>query len=128
MDTKGRSYGRGGGVACYVRNDIDYLRLNNLEVDNLDVAWLKLRPNRLSRRISCILIACIYYTESTDYITIRDHMLKSIDSVIQKHPDCGLVITGDINQMSYHFIKTHYRLVQVVDIPTRENAILDELW
>ena len=55
-------------------------------------------------------------------------MLKSIDSVIQKHPDCGLVITGDINQIRDHFIKTHYRLVQVVDILTRENAILDELW
>ena len=128
MERKDRSYGRGGGVACYVRNDIDYLSLNNLEVDHLEVIWLKLRPKRLPRRIPCILLACIYYTENTDYITIRDHMLTSIDSVIREHPDCGLVITGDFNQMSDNFLKTHYRLVQVVDIPTRGNAILDKLW
>ena len=46
-------------------------------------------------------------------------MLTSIDSVIREHPDCGLVITGDFNQMSDNFLKTHYRLVQVVAIPTR---------
>ena len=102
--------------------------MNNLEVDNLEVIWLKLRPKRLPRRISCILLVCIYYTENTDYITIRDHMLTSIDSVIREHPDCGLVITCDFNQMSDNFLKIYYHLVQVVDIPTRGNAILDKLW
>ena len=36
LERKDRLNGRGGGVGCYVINDIDYLRLNNLEVDNLE--------------------------------------------------------------------------------------------
>ena len=55
-------------------------------------------------------------------------MLTSIDSIIREHPDWGLVIIGDCNKMSDNFLKIHYRLVQVVDIPTRGNALLDKLW
>ena len=36
------------------------------EDDELEVIWIKVKPKRLLRTISCILIACIYYTQSLE--------------------------------------------------------------
>ena len=53
------------------------------------------------------IIACIYYTQQTDYLKMREHIITSIDAVIRKHADCGIIITGDFNQMNDNFLKTH---------------------
>ena len=85
-------------------------------------------PKRLPRTVSCILIACIYYTQQTDYLKMREHIITSIDAVIRKHPDCGIIVTGDFNQLNDNFLKTHYRFVQIVNVGTRGNALLDKIW
>ena len=41
LERKDRDHRRGGGVACYIRNDIDYNRLRELEDDMLEVLWIK---------------------------------------------------------------------------------------
>ena len=85
-------------------------------------------PKRLPRTVSCILIACIYYTQQTDYLKMREHIITSIDAVIRKHPDCGIIVTGDFNQLNDNFLKTHYPFVQIVNVGTRGNAVLDKIW
>ena len=40
---------------------------------------------------------------------MREHIITSIDAVIRKHPDCGIIVTGDFNQLNDNFLKTHYR-------------------
>ena len=77
--------------------------------------------------VSCILIACIY-TQQTDYLKMREHIITSIDAVIRKHPECGIIVTGDFNQLNDNFLKTHYRFVQIVNVGTRGNAVLDKIW
>ncbi|KAK2186816.1 hypothetical protein NP493_188g06013 [Ridgeia piscesae] len=47
---------------------------------------------------------------------------------MRKHPECGVIITGDFNQLRDNFMKTHYRFVQVVNVVTRGQAILDKIW
>ena len=42
-----------------------------------------------------------------------------IDTMIRKHPECGVIITGDFNQLNDNFLKVHYRFVQVVNVVTR---------
>ena len=61
---------------------------------------------------------------------MREHniIITSIDAVIRKHPDCGIIITGDFNQLNDNFLKTHYRFVQIVNVGTRGNAVLDKIW
>ena len=39
---KDRGHGRAGGVACYIRNDLMYKRLNYMEVHDLEVMWMQL--------------------------------------------------------------------------------------
>ena len=67
VERKDKCDGRtGGGIACYIRNNIMYERLSNLEEKELEGMWLKIMPKKLSRKCSCILIACIYFTQMTE--------------------------------------------------------------
>ena len=81
-----------------------------------------------TRKLSCILVACLYYTPKTEYLKIRDPLISNIYTVLRKHPECGVTITGDFNQLRDNFMKTHYRFVQVVNFVTRGQAILDKIW
>ena len=129
LERKDRHNGRAGGVACYIRNDVLSTRLNNIEEDELEVTWVKIMPKRLPRIFSCILLACIYYKQQTDYVKRRDHnIIACIDLVIRKHPQSGVIIAGDFNQLKDNFLKTHYRFVQTVNVATRGNAVLDTIW
>ena len=128
LERKDRTHGRAGGVACYVRNDVLYKRLDSLEVPELEVIWIKIMPKKLPRKVSCILVACVYYTQHTDYSQMRYHLIMGIDTMIRKHPECGVIVTGDFNQLNDHFLKVHYRFVQVVNVVTRGQATLDKIW
>ena len=104
VERKDRCDGRtGGGVACYIRISFMYKRLSNLDEKELEVIWLKIMPKKLPRKFSCILIACIYFTQMTEYAKMRDHLITCVDGVIRKHPECGVIITGDFNQMNGSF-------------------------
>ena len=70
----------GGGVACYIRNSFMYTRLSNLEEKELEVIWLKIMRKELPRKFSCILIACIYFTQMTEYAKMREHVITCVDS------------------------------------------------
>ena len=85
-------------------------------------------PKKMPRKLSCILLACIYYTPKTEYLKILDHWITSIDNVMRKHPECGVIITGDFNQLRDNVMKRHYRFVQVVNVVTRVEAILYKIW
>ena len=128
LERKDRGHGRAGGVACYIRIDLMYKRLNDMEVHDLEVMWIKVMLKKTPRKFSCILVACLYYTPKTEYLKIRDYLITNIDTVMRKHPECGVIITGDFNQLRDTFMKTHYRVVQVVNVVTRGQAILDKIW
>ena len=50
-----------------------------------------------------------------------------IVTMIRKHPECGVIITGDFNQLKENFLKVHYRFVQVVNVVTRGQATFDKI-
>ena len=58
---------------------------------------------------------------------MREHVITGIDTVTRKHPDCGVVLIGDFNQLNDKFLVSHYRFVQMVNILTRGDAILDKI-
>ena len=90
--------------------------------------WVKITQKRLPIIFSCILLACIYYPQQTDYVQMRDYIIAGRDFVIRKHPQCVIIIVGDFNQLTDNFLKTHYRFVQMVNVATRGNAVLDQIW
>ena len=78
LERKDRLRWRAGGVACYARNDISYERLGSLEVLELEVIWIKITPKKLPRKVSCILVACVFYTQHTDYSQMRYHLIMTV--------------------------------------------------
>ena len=128
LERKDGGHRRGGGVACYIRNDIEYNRLRELEDEMLEVIWIKVMPRRLPRKFSCILVGCLYYTHHTDFLQMHEHVITGIDTITRKHPDCGVWLIGDFNQFNDKFLVSHYRFVQMVNILTRGDAILDKFW
>ena len=101
---------------------IDYERLSDLEDNENEVIWVKLKPKRLPRYFSCIILA------NVDNLAMRDYIVNCIDIMIRKHPDCGgVIIAGDFNQLRDNFFKSHYGFVQLVNKPTRNMAILDTI-
>ena len=55
-----------GGVCVFIREEINCSRLNAFESSNQEVLWLKIRPNRLSRGVPCIVRGTINHPPSSN--------------------------------------------------------------
>ena len=119
---------RGGGVACYVAETAVYDRLHDIEDDEHEVLWIRLKPKKLPRKYSCIIIACIYHPPGADNGSLQEYLITSLDTVLRRSPDCGVILSGDFNQFKDSFLRTHYGYEQLVKAATRNRAILDKMW
>ena len=59
---------------------------------------------------------------------MRDHIITCVETVKRSHLECGVIITGGFNQLQDNFLRTQYRIVQVVEVVTRGQATLDKIW
>ena len=107
-ERKDREDRRGGGVACYVAASMVYTRLRYIEDDEQGVLWVRLRPQKLPRKYSCIIIACIYHPPKADNGSMREYRIISLDSNLRCYPECGIILTGDFNQLRDSFLRVHY--------------------
>ena len=77
-----RNSRRGGGVACYVRQGIQYKHWEELQELCAETVWLTIMPKRLPRNISIIIIA---------------HITRSLEFLLQRYPAAGVLLLGDFN-------------------------------
>lgn len=122
-ERKDRLHKRAGGVVCYVKQSVVYERIIDVEDDIKEVLWIKLKPERLPRKYSCIIIACIYHPPDADNVDMRYYLINSFDILKRRHPECGVVLTGDFNHLYDSFLNSDYNFVQVVDKPTRNLSV-----
>ena len=73
---------RAGGVACYVKDDVLYTRMVELEDQSYEVLWLKLMPKKLPRAFSCIILACMYHPPGANSAAMRDHVINGVDYMV----------------------------------------------
>ena len=59
---------------------------------------------------------------------MREYIIATLDDILRRHPDCGIILTGDFNQLRETFLRTQYGFAQLVNTATRNSAILDKLW
>ena len=95
-----RNSRRGGGVACYVRQGIQYKHWN----------------------ISIIIIGVIYHPH-----LLPSHITRSLEFLMQIYPAAGVLLVGDFNKMRTSRVTGSFHLKQIVDKPTRKSAILDKI-
>ena len=123
-----RNDGRqGGGVACYVRNGLQCHRLSSLESPAVESLWLLFRANRMPRQVSHIVIGVIYHPPSANGFITVSHIIDSLDSILHDHPQSGVILLGDFNRLNDSPLKS-YPLQQMVTLPTRKTAILDQIF
>ena len=116
-----------GGVCAYIQEgNCRYKQLKDLNCcEDHESLWLYLRPNRLPRGFSCIIAGVIYHPPKVDGPLFRDHLFRSLALTEARSPNCGLLVTGDFNRLNIDGLLNHFRLKQIVKVPTRKKATLD---
>ncbi|XP_035697779.1 uncharacterized protein LOC118430852 [Branchiostoma floridae] len=118
---------RGGGVAVFVNNSITAKPLN-LVPAGLECLWIQLRPHWLPRSVSSIALCAVYHPpNSSRDDDLLDFLSDSIDDVRRQYPGVGVVVLGDLNRLDVSAICSEHSLKPVVTVPSRENAILDQV-
>ena len=105
-----------------------YDQLHYIEDVEHEVLWIKLKPNKLSRKYSFIIIACIYHPPGVDNGSLWVYLITNLDTVLRRIPDCGVVFIGDFNQINNLFLRTYYGYNEFSKRATRNRALLYKMW
>ena len=121
-----------GGVCMYIKDTIPFSVLDLSEVDenpvfDFEVLWAKLRPTRLPRDFSRVISGLIYHPPSAPDSEMQDYLLKCLTSIESQHPNSGILLVGDLNQLNETTLKSNFNLQQIVHFPTRWKSFLDRI-
>ena len=131
---KDRSVSCGGGLAVYVNSTIRCKSLSQFaNPGNVsECLWLQLRPRRLPRSVSSVLLAVIYhppYATAQDNNDLYNHVQATVDLYSLEHPECLICVVGDFNPNSTNISPAPFKrmcgLTQIVKVFTRDTGILD---
>ena len=91
---KDRSTGLGGGVACYIRDDIEWIRRNDIENSFMECIWIEVNI-KLSRSI----LICILYRppDSSKHLSpkFNGSFSECLSNIASENKE--IVIMGDLN-------------------------------
>ena len=121
-----------GGVFTYVNSHIPCKRLVEFELPDVESLWLTIRPFRLLRAVSVILLGVVYQPPrngSDENKILLEHIQNNADSFLCKHPDGLVVVCGDFNPVSTGITEQQTKLstglVQVIKVLMQDSGTLD---
>ncbi|CAB4002548.1 Hypothetical predicted protein [Paramuricea clavata] len=120
----------GGGLITYVKTAIPSSRLFDMEEEGKEALWLLLKPQRLPRPFSCIVMVAVYYPPDQAAInetTMIDYLTNGIDVILQSYPSAGIIIAGDFNKMKLGTLCNCFDFRKIVKKPTRQNNTLGQI-
>ena len=87
----------------------------------------------LSKTESSSVRVLLYYcgcdihvpSPKADRPLFRDHLFRSFALTEARYPNCDLLVTRDFNRLNIDGLLNHFRLKQIVKVPTRKQATLD---
>ena len=127
----------GGGVGMYLKEDLNYIRLTNLENENIELFWVKITWPNFS------LICGVCYRPPGQTRDVREGFLTNLETNIHQlgtYTCDSIILLGDFNDPCYLWEANHFcsdlknnlvtlsnslDLTQLVKEPTRGNVILD---
>ena len=115
---------RGGGVCAFVKSSISFRTIEELDNPLFECLWLYLRPPRLPRGFSCIIICIIYHPPLDKEAGLAEYLISSLDTVLDKNPNAGVMLVGDFNRFNFRILSNNFNLRQLVKAPTRGSATL----
>ena len=110
----------------YIKNGLKFSRLHEYEYNTSnEVLWCKLQPHRLPRGYSCLIIAVVYHPPTSDDEYLNSYLLDTLGIIESSFPQAAVIITGDFNRLNISHLKCQFQLKQLINFPTRGEAILD---
>ena len=111
-----RNERQGGGVAIYVRADIQSHSLSYIDMGSHEVLWVALRPRVLPRPISIIICGTVYCPPwySADLKnSLINYIVNAVDSLRRKYSNAAFIINGDFNSLDTAFVTRYTNSVQI---------------
>ena len=120
-----------GGVCLYVKSSIQCSILSDFFHPNHEVLWADLRPRRLPRGFSNIIVGVVYQYPDADDSAMRDYLVSSLVSLEATYPNCALILAGNFNRTFLPLIQSAvkaFHLKSTVHFPTRADRTLDQIF
>ncbi|XP_042892195.1 uncharacterized protein LOC122266485 [Penaeus japonicus] len=116
---------RGGGVALYLRNELNIRNINIGVPDNLECVWAMIEQN-FSRHVKKLLVCCLYLPPGApSHDELLEHLVTTVDAVRSTYSDARVVILGDCNDLDVNHLTTLLGLRCIVTTPTHGNSTID---
>lgn len=118
----------GGGVLLYVK---EHLRATAIDDDihvppEIEGEWIILHHPKFPRCVPSIVVFAVYSPPDSQHEDLlRHHIICSVDRLLVRKPCIGIALLGDFNKVDIRPICNGNNLVQIVNKPTRQDAILD---
>ena len=93
-----------------------------------EILWLQIRPSRLPRGMSGIIISNVYHSQTNKGATdtdILNYLYEPMPTIEARIPNIGVLIVGDFNRLNICKFKNAFQLTQIVNFFTRGNRMLD---
>ena len=114
-----------GGVCTFIKDNINFTVLDDLQDESFEALWIKLRPDRLPRSYSCIVLGTIYHPPRANNSAILEYLWKCLSTIESCFSNCGLLIVRDFNRLKIKRLQNSFGLKQIVNFPTRGKGFLD---
>ena len=99
-----------------------------MEEDCKDTLRLLLKPQRLPKQFSSIVMAVVYYppgqTAANKTSMIDSCLTNVIDSILQSYPSDGIIIAGDLDKMKLRPLCNSFDLQKILKKPTSGKIFL----
>ena len=120
-----------GGVCLYVKGSIQCKIFQDFHSDDQEALWAFLRPKRLPRGFSNLIVAVVYHPDQhpdTSDAALNEYLTASLDKMEAKFPNSGILIAGDFNQFYFKAPAKCYQLEPIIKIPSRGKTTLGQIW
>lgn len=89
---------------------MQYSVLDDLANSQFEVLWIKIRPNRLPRGFSNIIVGNVYHPPSSDNAAMLNYLMNCMSSIESRYKNSGILLLGDFNKLDVANLKSSYRL------------------
>ena len=110
----------------------EYTSLPECDDPNIESLWVHIRPSRLSRSVSSMILCVVYHStvnSEPENIALCQHIQSNLDTILAKQPNALVIVTGDFNPTTTGLkekdLTLRNHLKQMVNFKTRDTGILD---
>ena len=108
----------------YVRASIPVTIISEYNSDDVEILWGKLRPRRLPRGFSYLIVATVYHSPTGDDASITYHITNILSKIESTMPNAAIIVAGGFNRLNIKQNVNQFRMKQLVKFPTRGDCTL----